>query len=381
MAGAPFVLRAISEFDFIHLARTGQRDLVTSLIAKGQAHGRNAFRVFTRCYNLFPLDGTQPGYWDAVNWVYETLTNAGCYFNPVFIVDRRRQAENGEWITLLSDADTDAWVATWRDWCRGKAGVLPALVNEPEQPWQGYSGPTDARLIRYAEDCAAAWGHKDFILGAAPDGNDPDASKETIALSKEVARYVNFIVLHSSRQGGANVQPDGRLRRWIDHLEGFVDVIDACRSVNPHAHGFHEEPMGHASVQHVPIGPGKTYEREYDPECALAAAATSEFCGLSYCYHYIRQQDAGTPGIDLIGAALTRFPGGGEYFNDHWTGSPSDGFTWEGGKVRHYDYGGGRFGDLAYGTKKGTVNWRSGYDPGTPVVDLPKITIWDGHWA
>lgn len=374
------MLRAISEFDLIHLARTGQRDLALSLIAKAQAAGRNCFRVFTRCYNLFDLRGDQPGYWDAVTWLYTQLTDAGCYLNPVFIVDRVRKTESGEWVTMLDDGQTDVWVAAWRDWCRGKAGVLPALVNEPEQPWQGYSGPTDARLLRYASECTAAWGHKDFIIGAAADGDDPDASKETIRLSVEVAKYVNIIVLHSSRKGGANVT-DGNLRRWINHLEGFVDVIAHCREVNPHAHGYHEEPMGHASVQHVPIAPGRTYEREYDAACALAGAATSEFCGLSYCYHYIRSQDAGTPGLKEVGEVLTRFPGGGQYYNDHWTGSPSDGFTWEGGKVRHYGYGGGKFGDLAYGTVKGVVHWRSGYVPGTPVIDLDNVTIWDGHWA
>lgn len=222
-------------------------------------------------------------------------------------------------------------------------------------------------------------GHQDFILGAAADGDNPDASKETIALSRKVAEHVNLIVLHNSRMGGTDPEPgeDGRLRRWIDHLEGFTEVVAECRKVNDRAHGYHEEATGHASVQN-PSGPGGSYRgREYVADCAVAGNFAAEFCELSYCYHRIRQQDAGTPGLDAIAAVAAHVPAGWIYRNDSWPGSATHGFTWKGGKVRCYLQPDGPHGFvLAYGKTKGTVTWANGYQPTAVLYDGPNATIW-----
>lgn len=370
-----------SDFDLIQLAVTGQHDLASSIVADAQSHGVNGCRVFTRCENLFKLDGTMSGYWDAVEFVRKTLNDAGIYFVPVFIVDRYKEVD-GHMVELMGDPATDAWVATWCDWCDNKDGVIPSLVNEPEQKWQGYDGPTDSRLTRYADDCASAWGHRDFILGAAPDGDDPDASAETIEQSRDVAHFVNLIVLHSSRKGGASPDGSERIRRWVDHLEGFVDVIRECRKVNPHSHGVHEEPMGHASVQHVQIGGGRTYEREYDPQMAIAGALTSVACGLTYCYHRIRTQDAGQPGIADIARILRDWPAGWTYLNDSWAGSPTHGWDWHGGKCRSY-VAAPNARTFVYGfpdKKTGKITWQNGYEPEMPPqYDGSEITVYKAH--
>lgn len=370
-----------SDFDLIQLAITGQHDLVRSLVADAQANRVNALRVFTRCENLFKLDGSMAGFWDAVEFVRATLNDSGIYFVPVFIVDRYKEV-NGSMVELMGDSATDQWVGQWRDWCRGKDGVLPSIVNEPEQKWQGYSGPTDSRLIRYAQDCASAWGHKDFILGAAADGDDLDASAETMAMSKEVAKYVNLITIHDSRKGGASPDGSTRIRRWVDHIEAFIDIVKECLKINPDTHGAHEEPMGNASVQFVDIGGGRRYEREYDPQMALAGALTAFATGTSYCYHRIRTQDAGQPGLDLISMVLADWPAGWTYLNDSWGGSPTHGWDWRGGKCRSY-VAPPNARTFVYGfpeAKTGKINWQNGYQPEMPpMYDGSEITVYKVH--
>jgi hypothetical protein len=207
-------------------------------------------------------------------------------------------------------------------------------------------------------------GHKDFVIGAAADGDTVDASEETVRLCVEVSKHCNFPATHSSRKGGATPEgTDGRIRRWVDHLEAAYDITLECRKVNPDIRFYQEESMGHASQQYVPIGNGRTYEREYDPECALMAAVTSETAEQIYCYHYISQQDDGTPGLELIGQVLSRYPADWTYKNDSWGGSPSHGFSGGEGKVRHTV----RAPDartLGY-TRTGppTIAWSNGYSP------------------
>lgn len=388
VAGQPFRLFIRSDFDLIYLAATGQRELALQVIADGVQHGVNAFRVFTRCWNLFPLSDRTEGYWDAADWVADTLERAGCYLLPVVILDRFRKDAQGQWVTLLDDAATDQWFEAWTDRYKGRAGIVWSIVNEPEQPWQGYDGPTDPRLLAFADRLAAKLGHRDFIIGAAPDGDDPDASQETIEASVILARYANLIALHSSRKGGYFPEPGGRWRRWIDHLEGLVDVIAACRKVNRRAHGVHEEPAGHASQESVPLPGGGVYHREWEHEAALAGALTAVFCGLTYCYHRIRHQDAGQPGLDLIGAILAQVPAGWEYLNDSWAGAPTRGFDGPHGeerpegKVRHFVRpGGGAAWSLGY-TTEGVprVAWANGYSPAPPkgaeVYRGVRVAVW-----
>jgi hypothetical protein len=364
-------LRSISEFDLIHLARTNQRELCEALIRHAWNMRRPVVRVFTRCSNLFPLHGDMPGYDSAWDFVRDTCRANGVYFSPVIFVDN--YPENGN-IPTLDHGGQDAWferLTTRPD--VGDPVYLWSIVNEPEQKWQGFDGATDPRLFRYADTLAARLGHRDFIIGAAPDGDDRDASAQTIKESREIARFCNLIALHSSRKGGYFPQPDGRMRRWVDHLESMVDIIDECRKINNRAYGYHEEPPGHASREDVPI-PGGVYHREWDAECAVAGAITAETCGLGYCYHRIRHQDDGTPGLQEIANIMADFPAGWDYRNDSWGGSPSHGFTDANGnpvegKVRHAIGGNHEARTLAY-AQSGVpvIEWANGYSPEDPPL-------------
>ena len=120
--------------------------------------------------------------------------------------------------------------------------------------------------------------------------------------------------------------------------------------------------MGHAAIQYVPIPGRNPYEREWDPDVAIAGGLTSRLAGLLYVYHRIAAQNAGTPGLEQLGALIAQIPAGPEcsYRNDSWIDAPSRGFSWN-QKVRHWVCG-DRAWTLAYGLDKtGTVNWVNGW--------------------
>lgn len=352
-------------------------------------YGRTVVRVFLRAKNLFDLHHEQAGYWAAVQRCLLLGAEYGVYVQLVifcdaqeeFVLTAEERASLDERMRKLlarqrRRAYFDEVLRTVDSWGATLDVILWSLSNEPYQ--NGFSGPLDPELLEYAEDLAHFLSHRDFIIGDARDGDDPDASKETLAESQEIAKRCNIVVLHSSRKGDANPEPGNRLRRWIDHLEGFYDIVLECRKINPRVVGYHEEAMGHASVKEVPLPNGRVYQREYDPQCALAGALTSESAGIAYCYHRIATQDAGTPGLDLIARALATYPVGWHYLNDSWAGSPSHGFTWKAGKVRHYvSPDGTEARTLAYGEVKGDVTWANGFAPEQPpVIDLEHVTVW-----
>lgn len=315
--------------------------------------------------NLCELNEHQPGYWEAADRLYELAVEYGFYVNIVVLVD----------VNDVSDSERESFLHSWVERYGKHQATILSLTNEPYQ--NGFEDVLDDRLIDYAGWVRDFLGHRDFIIGDAKDGDDLDASKETTEQSIEVARHVNIIVLHNSRMGGCEVQPDGRLRRYIDHLEGFYDIMREVHKVNRGACGFHEESMGHASQRWVPLGNGKTYEREYDPDCAVAAALTSEFAELAYCYHYISEQDDGTPGLEDIGRILQHFPAGWQYRNDSWAGSCTRGMTWVGGKARSYcQTDGPNAGQLGYGTNNGDVTWANGYSPDEALYETSKCKVY-----
>lgn len=371
-AGA-FTWHGISEFDLIHLARTGKRNAVIARLDAAAQYRRNVVRVFAMAYNLFELSLEDDGYWDAVDYVAREAAARGIYIEICLLPDAQLVYQgDGEL------ADVDKCEEVVRAWI-GRHGTNPVFVfqasNEPYK--NGFESAVDDNLLDLGEVMADLLGHRDFSIGDAPDGDDADASQSTIDESVTIARHCNLIVLHGSRKGGA--APDGdRLRRWADHLEGFTDVMGEVRKVNAHAHGIHDEPMGHASQQWVPLPNGKTYEREYDPQAALAAAATAMVCRLGYTYHRIAAQDAGTPGLDLIRDYIVTWPNAPafKYLNDSWGGSPTKGFSgW--GKVRSMADGAEGH-TVASGTSKGSITWANGYTPITPArYDGPNVQLWD----
>ncbi len=314
--------------------------------------------------NLCDLHGDLSGYWPAVERTKQLCNEVGAYANFVIGVDLNGWTHAQMW----------QWYETWKVRYGKDPGVLLSLFNEPYQ--NGVKDATDPFVLEMARDLAAYCGHKDFIIGDARDGDNPDASKETIEQSKKLAEYTNMLVLHNSRLGGAQVAPDGRLRRYLDHLEGFFDVIAETHKVNPNTVGIHEEPYGQASERWVPIPGRSPYEREADWQCATIAAVSSELCGLYYCYHYVSEQNDGTPGLDVIGKLLSGFvlTPNDVYRNDSWSGSATSGFSWRGGKCRSNVNGiDGRV--IVYGTDKGSVDFVN-YNNRELIADAPNFQFY-----
>ena len=351
----------MSEFSYVHQIRIGNEGEVFRRLGVDARGGARVVRVFLRAVNLFDLNDEQPGYWEAVDRCLELCNAAGFYVNFVIFCDAQNMTKEQKRAFL------DKVLARYNT----HPGIIWALANEWYQ--NGFSSYTE--LFEFADVMASVLGHRDFIISDARDGDDPDASEETKEETDEIANHCNIVVLHSSRKGGATPEPS-RLRRWVDHLEGFYDVL---QHVGGGVFGYHEEPMGHASQQWVPLPNGKTYEREYNLDCAIAGAFTSLCAELAYCYHRVSEQDDGTPGLDIIGDVLNKinftFDPAFRYLNDSWPGSPSRGFTWRGGKVRHLVNGVEGI-TLAYGSEKGTVSWANGYAPIDTLYDGAQCTLW-----
>ena len=319
--------------------------------------------------NLFALEpmsepmAGQSEYWFAVHTVDDEATKRGLYVEWVIFADAQDvmpdRNERRQFVHLVADH------------LGQRPSALFQVANEPS--FNGFESATDPELIELADILATRIGHRDFSIGDPQDGDNVDASEETSEQTQELAKHSNIVVLHSSRMGGAAPYGDGRVRRWIDHLEGYVDIIDAC----PDVHGGHDEPMGAADHQWVDVGGGKTYEREPNAAAHFAAAASAFMIGCGYCYHYISEQNDGVPGMDWIGEHLTKIPCDPSWqsFNDSWAGCPTQGFTWKGGKCRSWSNGHEAY-TMVYGSEKGSISWRPGW---VPMEDAVEYSVQDDH--
>jgi hypothetical protein len=344
----------LADFDLIHLARIGQHGTVLARLDKAEAAKVGVVRVFASAFNLFHLTPDMAGFEDAFRFVKSEANARGIYVLLTVLPDAK----------LLYPTEAERERILRKVLAQVDDGVIVELSNEP---WNGccngYQSADDPKLLRLADVTAQVLGHKDFIIGDPQDGDNVDASLETIEESKTLARHSNILALHSSRQGGARVGSDGRLRRHVDHLEGFYDVVsEATKAVGRKVVGWHTEPMGFASIQYVPIPGRNPYEREFDGDVGVAAGLTSRLSGLLFIYHRIAQQNDGTPGLENLGEIIAQIPAGPEcsYRNDSWTGAPSRGFTWN-QKVRWWVCGDKAWG-LAYGLDRtGTINFVNGW--------------------
>jgi len=361
-----FPWRGISMFSAIHHVRVGNDAEYLRQRDHAIAGRRTVARVLARAVNLFDLNHAQPGYLDTIDFVLRRNAEGGIYTELVVLPDAQPLSSNQRREALLTLVDRFS----------SRPEIVWQMTNEGKQ--NGFSGTDDPELLALAELLASRLGHRDFSIDDPPDGDTLDASAQTIAAARRLAGRSNILVLHPSRKGGAAPDGSNRLRRWVDHLEGFYDVMAAARQVNPNLAGVLDEPMGHASQQWVPLPGGGRYEREYDPEVALAAAATATFIGAGYTYHRIASQDDGTPGLDLIGAHLSDIPcdPSWRYLNDSWPGSATDGFTWRGGKVRTWTNGSRAF-VLAYGLEKGDITWANRFAPVRCIYDGARVQIWE----
>ncbi len=182
----PFPWLGISEFDFIHLVRTGREAEVQRRLDRAvMIGGRNVFRVFARAVNLFQLDASQPGYWAAVDRTLALVNARGAYVELCLLPD----AQN------LDDATRESLVRQFGERYRDTPGWIPQITNEP---WQnGWSSAVDPKLLRLGDVLAVILGHRDFSIGDPQDGDDPDASAETVRQAVELGRHSNVIVIHS----------------------------------------------------------------------------------------------------------------------------------------------------------------------------------------
>lgn len=349
----PWVWRGRSDFDLLRLALDGNWAAVDARLDDAVLAKLTNLRVFAMAANLFRLTPDDPGYMVALAQLQRHMGDRGLYMNLCVFPDAQILYPNASdrlrvLQALLANFGTNV-------------GIIWELANEP---WQnGWSGATDPALLDLAHHAKAALGHSDFIIGDPRDGDDPDASAETVAESRALARIVNLLALHSSRKGGANTDGD-RMRRWVDHLEGAYDIVQEAKKVNGRAYLIQIEPMGHASQQWVPIPGRNPYEREFDGEVALSGASTALFANLGYTYHRIAAQDPGVPGQDLIARFLADVPTGNGwvYRNDSWDGSATRGFSCK-GKVRSWVNGTSGF-VIAYGNGSHcTITWANGYTP------------------
>lgn len=365
----PWGWHGLSEFDLVHRVRTGDVADVTRRLDRAATNRRSVVRVFAMARNLFDLSPSQAGYDAALERVLSLAAERGIRVELVVFPDAQ--------LVMSAEGDRRAFLERLARRYQADPRIIWQIANEPQ--FNGWSGATDAKLLSLAELLKSVLGHADFIVGDPADGDDVDASAETAEQAKTLARYSNIAALHSSRKGGA--APDGeRLRRWVDHLEGYYDVIAEARKANGNLACVHDEPMGAASVRQVPLPTGKTYEREPNPVVHLAAAATAAMIGCGYTYHYISTQNDGVPGLDLIAQTVTRWPvdASWSYRNDTWSGSATHGFTWRGGKVRTWTNG-PHAAVLAYGQTRGEITWTGGTHTRVLSVDNGEahLDLWD----
>lgn len=358
-------VRAVSEFSFVHLTRTGNRGERDRRLARAVRVGRRNFViVFGRAQNLFDLNHNQPGFWEASDETIQVANAAGARVLYSF----------GQDMHGMSWEEFRAFVLTgvhrWRAW----PGVMFRLVNEPGLVDQALvSGADDPKLLDLSDEVADVLGHRNFLIGDVADDDAEDAQPAIVQRYMTIAKHTNCLNNHPSRLGDDQFDGD-RLRRWIDHLEGRSDIVAKCREVNPNVWMWIEESFGYGNERVV-----DGHIRETDPETAVAAEATAQIAEMGYTFHYISEKSDG-PAIDAclarVGPVTEQFPADPSYtyHNDHWAGSATDGFV-PGGKVRSMVNGHDGV-TLADGSTRPVPNWANGYQPAATLDDGVHEIVW-----
>jgi hypothetical protein len=350
--------QGISEFDAIHLARTGQRGEVVRRFRRAARAGRNAVRVLGMAKFLFELAPSMPGYLDALDFVLELAASLGLYVELVVFADAQE---------VMPDAgDRVRWLEQLATRYRADVRIFWQVANEPFK--NGWHDADDEALLGLADVLAGILGHRDFSIGDPQDGDDEAATARMLAAFEAIGRRSNVLVLHASRK-----EESGRVR-WVEHLKGFRDVVDVTSGkVGRELYGIHDEPMGAAAER----APGK---RDNRGAAFVAAASTCAVLGLGYTYHYIAQQSDATPGLDA--AAVARLIPGSpdfEYVNANLDGSwvgKVDGYE----KIRPCDNGREGYA-VGVGFTRGRLNVVDGWRA-TQLLDLESdgvvVTVWKG---
>jgi hypothetical protein len=311
---------------------------------------RGTSRTVVRCCAMLdwaPPDAFSPrveGYWEALEELYQFVISRGMYLELCIFADAQR---------IVPDADErQAWLDEFIAWGKDKEGLIFQIANEPFK--NGWSEADDPALLALANQMAVGLGHFDFSVGDPVDGDNLDASAETNRRLILLSEYSNIVVMHPDR--GSHGDPS-RWRRWVDHLEGFYDVLG---ELDPDTALVFDEPMG----------AGPEYQdgrRDNDPDAFTGAQMVSLCVGCGYTYHWMPGEGLDPrylPGIqsDLV----PRVPVTPEwtYKNDSWGGAPTEGITWTGatGKMRNLVNGNEAW-TIAYGEGDwNSVRWRSGWE-------------------
>jgi len=298
-----------------------------------------------------------PGYWDALSHVYDLCVDRGLYLELCCFADAQR---------IVPDAgERQQWLSQFGNWMKDRPGVIPQVANEPA--FNGWSEADDPALLALGDQLGQILGHLDFSIGDPVDGDNVDASAETNARLITLSQHSKIVVMHPDR--GSHGDPS-RWRRWVDHLEGFYDVMP---DLSPDTALVIDEPMG----------AGPEYQdgrRDNDPDAFIGAQMVSLCVGFGYTYHWM--QGEGLDAHNLPGIAGDLLPHvpvdpAWSYKNDSWQGAPTEGITWTGptGKMRNLVAGNSAW-TVAYGQGDwNSVKWRAGWTP-TVVYSGPHACVW-----
>jgi len=355
-----FAWRSVSDLPGIGYILNGGRE--QQLVDRLDAYAAANRTIVRMCgmLNWNPPDNFSPrtpGYWDAAAHAYDLVTARGLYLEPCFFADAQ--------IIVPDPQERQAWMTQYGGFCAPRPGVIPQIANEPFK--NGWSEADDPALLALAEQLAAILRHRDFSIGDPQDGDNPDASAETTARLVTLSQHSRIVVMHPDRGSHGDAS---RWRRWIDHLEGFSDVLP---ELAPDTALAFDEPMG-AGPQY------QDGRRDNDPDAFTAAQMVALAVGCGYTYHWM--QGEGLSADNLPGIASELLPAvpvspDWRYYNDSWSGAPTEGITWTGatGKLRNLVRGNQAW-TVAYGEGDwNSVKWRAGWTPRV-VYSGPCCCVW-----
>lgn len=350
--------RGISDFNTTSYVLQNRLDAVRQRFDVYQRAKRTIVRTMGMLsWSGWAFDPRSPGYWNALDTVWHEATTRGMNLELCCFADAQ---------IIVPDAnERKTWVDQFGDFIIQHPGTVPQLANEPFK--NGWSGATDPALLELADRLATRLGHRHFSIGDPQDGDNPDASAETTNALVTLSNKSMLTVMHPSRA------ESDHWRRWVDHLEGFTDVV-------------HQQADGTALCLDEPMGAALTYQsgkRDNDPDAHVAAQMVALCCGFGYTYHWICEEVADAaqlPGLLAMAGFLDQVPAdpGWSYRNDSWDGSPTRGYHVNGkdGKIRSM-VNGSAFWTVAYGELDfASINWTR--PPQEIVYDGPRCKVYRG---
>jgi hypothetical protein len=340
--------RGISEFDAIHLARTGQTDELIRRLDRAQANGCNGIRVLMMAVNLFDLAPTMLGYWVAVDAVIKSANARGLYVELVPFADTQHVMPQHQARLQYAHSVAERYGS--------HAGVIFGWSNEAyKNGWQSALDPALLEIVKHAPTTAP------FSISDPADWVDGTGTGQPLRGELDaLAKLSPILVLHAERKS-----PDSRFAGWVDHLKGFDEVY-----ANPlRRYRIHDEPMGAGAEWQ----PGR---RDNRPDAHRAAALVCAVLGIGFTYHYISAQSDATPGLDgqQLAAMIPQSPD--FRFRNAGTGGACVGHFSGADKVRTCDNGAEAWA-VAYGHPGAlrVMEWASGWRP-TVQFESASVTLY-----